>query len=376
MKKKKIMKDLSSEIFETKNEINHDIFADKDNIFLDNTDSIPKINESEQIELTDINNIIKENIDKVNVTNNNDSNVIKEEPIFPAINQSEEIINVEDNSNIEQPEIILENNSMPEQTIFSTEKVQENKDNIEAYNEIKDQLENTESKAQLSLNDINNELEKDISSTNSTIDTSILNEMPEFPAKEENISLNDINNELEKEDNNNQENKINIKDKDNLSLNDINNELEKEEIAESLIDEFEKDANKNIEMPEITDEIQISENEDNEEEKTFNDYNNDEDIDNNDEKIDNNNEDVDNNETEKLEEEILNEEEEDDTTFNELNEKTIEEENQKINDTENINTEKLNTNIENENIEKEEIKIEGNFPKINKFGTVIPVKNE
>ena len=65
-KNKKIIKDFSNEIFENDNkEDSHDIFANKDNLFIEDTTSTPKLEEENNIELSEINNILQSNITNI-----------------------------------------------------------------------------------------------------------------------------------------------------------------------------------------------------------------------------------------------------------------------------------------------------------------------
>ena len=169
-----------------------------------------------------------------------------------------------------------------------------------------------------------------------------------------NIELGEINDILQNNMNNLNNNQEEIITKEEpkkeidykKSLNDLNQEIEIQEAVEELANQIQKDSEKELVMPEINEEIEEPVNKENYEE-TLNDYS--EDLD----------------ETEK---EILTEEE-NEITFNDLNERIEEqEENIEIQD----NNEEIEKNIEA--VEEKEPKIVSIFPKLEKFGTVVPTK--
>ena len=275
MRKKKAFKNLSNEIFDDeKKENSHDIFADKDNLVIEDTESTPKLEEEHNIELGEINNILQDNL------------------------------------NGKEEEEVVENDSLldkPKDDII----VSDDKDN----NILNDEKQEVEVKDEEIINDeeLNQELEYNDVIENDEYDLISLNQLNEkiedSDIEEENdlISLNDLNEKISEEI-----------EEDKTSLNDLNNELEEKEIGD-LTDQMQKDAQIEIVMPDIDEDIEISDN-DNGEEDTFADF---------DDNID----------------------DEDDTTFNELNDRT-----------------------DKNDVQEEQIV--SSFPKIDKFGIVVPNKKE
>ena len=254
MRKKKALKNLSNEIFDNDNkEKSHDIFADKENLIIEDTKSTPKLEEEHNIELDEINNILQDSL------NGKDEEVEKEDTL---LNKPEEksVFNDEDNNNQE---------TINEEVVLN--------DNIEDSN---------------------------IEDSNIEEDGLLENDEDDF------TSLNDLNEKISDD-----------LEEDKTSLNDLNNELEEKEMVDDLTDQMEKDVQEEIVMPEIDEDIEVDESK-KIDEQTFNDY------------------DIENSKEHEMD---------DDTTFNELKERT------------------------DKNGVKDE-QIISNFPRIEKFGIVVPNK--
>lgn len=298
-KRKKILKNLSSEIFNDKKEdTNYDIFADKDNLIIEDNNQTPKLEEDNSIELGEINNILQNKIEDKN--DDNSINELKVTPIFPDSeikeeNNKAEIEDTNNSASIESvfPEINNENTST-----IDTEQPEENSSNIESETIFSDVISSEEQE----------KLEND----NTSVE-------PVFP-------------------------EINEENTSNINTEESNEDIQdNKETMNTILNEFQEDKTSLNEL--------IS---------------------------------SDNSSLSEIEKDLLNEEE-DDTTFNELNERINEDinlDNNTSEDTkEEINLENDNSNeIEKEeNIDdnindNEEPEIVGNFPKISKFGSVVPNK--